>query len=129
VVENPTVTVGGEAVFRGTGCLPNEPLAVTFDQRSIGTVSADANGAFAGSVSIPKGTAPGTHLLTVQGATCVFSANINVAGNLAFTGSSSHTTTYVLAGFAAVVVGFVLVVGTRRRRHGVRSRSTPSARS
>lgn len=34
---------------------------------------------------------------------------------LAFTGSSSNTPTYVLFGFAAVVLGLVMVVGVRRR--------------
>ena len=56
----------------------------------------------------------------------MLNANINVLGaNLAFTGSSNHTGTYVLAGVAAVVVGLVLVVATRRRRRGVRGRPTP----
>jgi LPXTG-motif cell wall-anchored protein len=100
---------------------------VGFDGHPIGTISADASGAFAGSISIPKGTAPGTHLLTVQGTNCSFNATITVAGNLAFTGSSSHTSTYVLAGIAAVVAGMVLVVGSRRRRHGLRGRAARSS--
>lgn len=125
VVETPTVTVGGEAVFRGSGCLPNETLQVSFDGHPIGTITSDASGSFAGSIAIPKGTAPGTHLLHVQGAGCSFSTSIVVAGGLAFTGSSSHTGTYVLVGFAAVVIGVVLVVGTRRRRKGNRGRFVP----
>jgi hypothetical protein len=122
VVENPNVEVGGEVSFQGSGCLPNETLRVLFDGHQIGTISSDADGRFAGSINIPNGTAPGTHLLTVQGSGCVFNTTINVAGNLAFTGSSNHTTTYVLAGIAAVVVGFVFVVGSRRRRRGVMGR-------
>jgi LPXTG-motif cell wall-anchored protein len=127
VVENPVVEAGGQVAFNGGGCLPNEPLAVLFDGHPIGTISADASGNFAGSLSIPKGTAPGAHLLTVRGSDCILNATITVRGNLAFTGSSSHTTTYVLAGVAAVVVGLVLVVGSRRRRHGVRGRRAPPA--
>jgi hypothetical protein len=123
VVTNPTVVVGGEVGFKGSGCLPNEPLEILFDGHSIGTISADAGGNFAGSISIPKGTAPGTHLLTVHGSGCVFNTTITVAGSLAFTGSSSHTSTYVLGGIAAVVVGLVLLVGSQRRRRGVRGRS------
>jgi LPXTG-motif cell wall-anchored protein len=66
------------------------------------------------------------HELSVRGAVCVLNASITVLGaNLAFTGASNHTGTYVLAGFAAVVIGLVLVVGTRRRRRGVRGRSAP----
>jgi LPXTG-motif cell wall-anchored protein len=38
------------------------------------------------------------------------------AANLAFTGSS-NTTTYVLIGAAAIVLGIVLVVAARRRSH------------
>jgi FecR protein len=126
VVDNPNVEVGGEATFHGSGCVANETLQVLFDGKLIGTIQSDAQGNFAGSLTIPPGTAPGVHLLTVRGAVCVLNANINVLGaNLAFTGSSSHTGTYVLAGIAAVVIGLVLVVATRRRRRGVRGRSTP----
>jgi LPXTG-motif cell wall-anchored protein len=95
---------------------------VLFDGHLIGTVFSDADGRFAGSIRIPKGTAPGTHVLTVRGSGCEFNTTITVAGSLAFTGSSDNTSTYVLAGIAAVVVGFVLVVGSRRRRHGVMGR-------
>ena len=126
VVENPNVDVGGEVSFEGSGCVPNESLQVLFDGHLIGTISADADGRFAGSIQIPKGTAPGSHLLTVRGSGCEFNTTINVSGNLAFTGSSNNTGTYVLAGIAAVVVGFVLVVGSRRRRHGIRGRSHAS---
>jgi FecR protein len=123
VVDNPNVQAGGEATFRGTGCVANEVLQVLFDNKPIGTITSDSQGSFAGTITIPRGTAPGVHLLTVRGSVCVLNANITVlGGRLAFTGSSSHTTTYVLAGIAAVVVGFVLVIGTRRRRRGVRGR-------
>jgi LPXTG-motif cell wall-anchored protein len=128
VVDNPTVQVGGEAFFRGSGCTANELLTISFDGTPVGTIHADPSGAFAGSLSIPPGTAPGAHQLTVRGSACVFTATVTVVGaNLAFTGSSSHTSTYVLGGIAAVVVGLVLVVTTRRRRHGVRGRRPPPA--
>jgi hypothetical protein len=126
VVDNPNVNVAGEATFRGSGCVANETLQVLFDRKRIGTIQSDAQGNFAGSLTIPPGTAPGVHTLTVRGAVCVLNATITVLGSrLAFTGSSNHTGTYVLAGLAAVVIGFVLVVGTRRRRRGVRGRSAP----
>jgi FecR protein len=123
VVDNPNVQAGGEATFRGTGCVANEVLQVLFDNKPIGTITSNSQGSFAGTITIPRGTAPGVHLLTVRGSVCVLNATITVlGGRLAFTGSSSHTTTYVLGGVAAVVVGFVLVIGTRRRRRGVRGR-------
>ena len=123
MVDNPVVDVGGEVVFRGGGCTGNEVLQISFDGHPIGTIMSDAQGNFAGSISVPPGTAPGVHTLTVKGAVCVLNADIVVRGALAFTGSSSHTTTYVLAGFAAVVVGRVLVVSSRRRRRGVMGRT------
>ena len=125
VVVNPTVEVGGEVQFNGSGCGANEPLQVSFDGTPIGTISADAQGSFAGSISIPLGTTPGAHTLTVKGAVCVLNASITVVGALAFTGSSNHTVTYVLGALAAIMLGFVLVVGTRRRRLGIRGRQMP----
>jgi LPXTG-motif cell wall-anchored protein len=125
VVVNPNVDSCGEAVFAGSGCLPNEVLSVSLDGQSAGTITADSEGKFAGALGVPQGTAPGVHTITVRGAVCVLNADVTVQGALAFTGSSSHTTTYVLAGFAAVVVGLVLVVGARRRRRGVMGRSYP----
>lgn len=127
VVENPNAVVGGQVQFRGSGCQANEALAILFDDHPIGTISSDPSGAFAGEIGIPKGTAPGAHLLTVRGSGCVFNATITVAGTLAFTGSSSNTSTYVLVGIAAVVVGLVLLVGTRRRRNGIRGPGTRSS--
>jgi len=122
VVVDPNVDVGGEAVYRGSGCEGGEALQVLFDGHPVGTVNSDAEGNFAGSISIPPGTAPGVHGLTIKGAVCVLDAAINVRGALAFTGASTHTTNYVLVGFAAVSVGLVLVVGTRRRRRSATGR-------
>ncbi len=126
VVDNPNVVVGGKVTFRGSGCESNEPLQVLFDGKQIGTITADAGGAFAGEISVPLGTAPGAHTVTVRGAVCVLNTTINVLGaNLAFTGSSSHTGTYVLGSIAAIVLGAVLIVGSRRRRRGIRGRRLP----
>jgi hypothetical protein len=122
VVETPTVEVGGEAVFRGSGCMAEEVLQISFDGQPMGTITSDPSGGFAGSIVIPVGTAPGAHRLHVQGTGCSFGATLDVAGNLAFTGSSSHTDTSVYVGLAAVVIGAILVVGSRRRRKGPRGR-------
>lgn len=117
VVEPPTVA--GEVVFRGTGCAANEPLTVYFDGTPIGTVTAGQTGDFSGQVNVPAGSKSGTHEVTIQGATCVSTFTIEVAGQLAFTGSSSHTSTIVLVGISAVIAGLVLLLATRRRRRQV----------
>lgn len=124
VVVDPNVPPGGTVSFSGSGCGANEQLAVLFDRQNVGSLTADPNGNFAGNLTIPQNTTPGPHTLTVRGKTCELSIVINVLGAqaqarpLAFTGSSNHTTTYVLAGAAAVLIGCVLVVGARRRRLG-----------
>ena len=115
VVDDPNIEVGGVAAFRGSGCKAGEVLSVLFDGVQVGTLPTDSQGNFAGSISIPLGTTPGQHLLTVRGSACELNAVINVLGAqaaaLAFTGSSSHTLTYLLGGAAAVVFGSVLVLG------------------
>jgi LPXTG-motif cell wall-anchored protein len=127
VVDNPTTTVGGEVTFHGSGCSANEPLEVLFDGKQIGTITSGPDGTFAGSIKIPVGTAPGAHTLTVRGKVCVLNTTIFVEGELAFTGSSNHTSTYVLGGIAAVIIGSILVVGSRRRRRTLgRPRTPPS---
>ena len=127
VVEPPTVA--GEVVFRGTGCAANEPLTVSFDGKPIGTVTAGQTGDFSGQVNVPAGTASGTHVVTIQGASCVSTFTVDVAGQLAFTGSSSHTSTIVLVGITAVIAGVVLLLATRRRRRQVRAVTNGLGRS
>ena len=117
VVDQPTVA--GEVVFRGTGCAAKEPLTVSFDGTPIGTVTAGQTGDFSGQVNVPPGTKPGTHVVTIQGTTCQSTFTVDVAGQLAFTGSPSHTSTIVLIGISAVIAGLVLIVATRRRRRQV----------
>jgi LPXTG-motif cell wall-anchored protein len=129
VVQNPNVDPGGTIAFQGSGCAANEVLAVQFDGATVGSITADPKGNFSGSLSVPPGTKPGEHTLTVRGQVCVLNAMVNVLGAnaaLAFTGSSNHTFTYVLAGISAVMVGAALVVGARRRRRIGRSGSPPS---
>jgi LPXTG-motif cell wall-anchored protein len=126
-VDNPNVEAGGEVSFRGSGCLPTETVVVLFDGAQVGTLPTDGSGSFAGTLRIPQGTTPGPHILTVRGASCELNAVINVLGAaaIAFTGASSNTLTYVLAGAAAVALGAALVFGTRRRHSVSMRRGSP----
>ena len=127
VVEDPNVDPGGSVIFRGGGCLPNEVLDILFDGKKVGTLVSDGEGNFAGSLEVPTGTAPGTHLLTVRGSRCELNVTINVLGGLAFTGASNDTSGTVLVGVAAIVLGLVLVIGSRRRRSSAGARVRPSS--
>jgi hypothetical protein len=125
VVENPDVEPGGNVVFRGGGCLPGETLEILFDGKQVGTLVADPEGNFAGSLKVPTGTPPGTHDITVRGSVCELNVAVTVLGGLAFTGASNDTQTTVLVGVAAVVLGVVLVAGSRRRRASAGARAGP----
>ena len=81
VVDDPNIEVGGRMVFRGSGCKPGETLSVLFDGAQTGTLPSDSQGNFAGSLSIPTGTPPGQHLLTVRGSACELNAVVNVLGS------------------------------------------------
>jgi LPXTG-motif cell wall-anchored protein len=126
IVDNPNVEPGGVVSFRGSGCLPTETVVVLFDGAQVGTLPTDSTGSFAGTIRIPQGTTPGPHLLTVRGSSCELNAVINVLGAaaIAFTGAS-NTSTYVLAGIAAVALGAALVVGSRRRHSVLMRRGSP----
>ena len=121
VVDDPNIEVGGEEVFRGSGCRPGEVLtrAVRRGAGGHGAQRPLRAASPAGSRS-RSDASPGQHLLTVRGSACELNAVINVLGAqaaaLAFTGASNHTLTYVLVGVAAVAIGSVFVVGSRRRR-------------
>lgn len=126
IVDNPNVEAGGEVSFHGSGCAPTETVSVLFDGVQVGTLPTDSTGSFAGTITIPRGTRPGPHLLTVRGSTCELNVVINVLGAaaIAFTGASSHTLTYVLAGAAAIALGCAFVVGSRRRHSVGKRRSS-----
>jgi hypothetical protein len=125
VVENPDVEPGGSVVFRGGGCLPGETLEILFDGKPVGTLVADPEGNFAGALNVPTGTSPGSHDITVRGSVCELNVAVTVLGGLAFTGASNDTQTTVLLGVAAVVLGIVLLVGSRRRRASAGARASP----
>ena len=80
VVDQTNVQVGGEVAVRGSGCVPGETLSVLFDGAQVGTMPSDSGGNFAGSVTVPAGTNPGQHLITVRGSGCELNAVVTVVG-------------------------------------------------
>ena len=115
VVDDPVVQPGSDVAFRGGGCPPNEQLQVLFDGRQIGTIVSDGQGNFAGTLHIPRGTRPG---ITCHRARHGLRAERRHHGDgqPRAHGFVRPTSTFVLVGVAAIVVGLVAVVGARRRR-------------
>lgn len=122
----PTVTVvRGESIdVTGEGCAPGAEVVVTFDDGTVlGTFTADANGDFTSTITIPSNATVGVHLVTATCGDVEQFLNVNVLGasdnvddgTLARTGSS-NTGPLVGIGAAAVVLGAAFLYGARRPR-------------
>ena len=105
------------------GVVPRQRLLAERDahralrRQVVGSLLSDSSGKFAGSLGVPDRHVAGLAPDHGEGLGVLDQTlTINVLGGLAFTGTSNHTSTVVLAGLAALMVGLVLVVGTRRRR-------------
>ena len=123
----PTITVvRGESVdISGKGCAPGAEVVVTFDDGTVlGTFTADDNGNFTTSITIPADATLGVHLVTATCGDVEQFINVNVLaksvdnvdnGTLARTGSS-NTGPLIGIGAAAVVLGGAFLYGARRPR-------------
>jgi hypothetical protein len=119
-----TLTAGQKVPLSGSGYAPNSAVSLYIYSTPtlLGTVTTDAQGSFATTVTIPATLAPGTHHLVSAGVdpsgnVRYLRSDVTVttpSGQLAWTGF--ETTPVVLAGGLAVLLGIVLVVVTRRRR-------------
>ena len=126
-VEIPTVTVvRGESIdVSGQGCAPGAEVIVTWDDGTVlGTFTADENGEFVTSITIPTNATLGVHLVTATCGDVEQFINVNVLadsvntvddGTLARTGSS-NTGPLIGIGAAAVVLGGAFLYGARRPR-------------
>lgn len=66
-IDDPTLVPGDPFRVAGTGCPAAARVIMTLDGESLGTIVADADGAFTYDGTVPAGTAPGVHTLA---ATC-----------------------------------------------------------
>jgi LPXTG-motif cell wall-anchored protein len=125
--EIPTVTVvRGETIdVNGEGCAPGAEVVVTWDDGTVlGTFTADENGDFVTTITIPSNATLGVHLVTATCGDVEQFLNVNVLaetvdnvddGTLARTGSS-NTGPLIGIGAAAVVLGGAFLYGARRPR-------------
>jgi hypothetical protein len=133
---NPTVHPGDTLLCTVTGFGVSEKVDVTVDPggRSLSSATTDASGKLTYTFTIPADLTAGAYTLTFTGATskatAMFSFTVAVAGmggggvapvtegtgGLAFTGASVIGP--ISGALVLIGAGFVLTVGTRRRRHG-----------
>jgi hypothetical protein len=132
VLTPTTVTPGGTVQVVGQNANPNEVLVFTIgDPITIGTTTADANGNFTATLTIPADLAPGTYSVDVNCGNSVSSQTLNVSaananngnaanaeGNLPTTGS--NTLLYLRWALALIALGGLIVLATRRQRHAHR---------
>jgi LPXTG-motif cell wall-anchored protein len=119
VVRGETITVDGE------GCAPGAEVTVTWDDGTVlGTFTADENGNFTTTITIPANATLGVHLITATCGDVEQFINVNVLaetvdnvdeGTLPRTGSS-NTGPLVGIGAAALVLGGAFLYGARRPR-------------
>ncbi len=122
--DTPVTVVRGETVdVKGSGCAAGASVAVTFDDgTSLGTFTADDNGDFVATVTIPSTATLGEHTITATCGDVQQFLTVNVLaesvtqGTLARTGTSS-TGPLVGIGAAAIVLGAAFVYGARRPRN------------
>ncbi|MCW2507087.1 MAG: hypothetical protein JWP68_235 [Modestobacter sp.] len=117
------VTVGAQVTLSGSGYQPGSvvELVVYSTPVSLGSVVADANGAFSATVTLPASMANGTHHLVSVGVDAdgnprYLVSEIIVSGGtgLAYTGFSPAP--YIGGGLVALLAGAGLIVAGRRRR-------------
>ena len=125
----PTVTVvrGQTVDVTGHGCEPGATVSVTYDDGTdLGSFTADDNGDFVTTITIPAGSTTGEHLVTATCGDLQQFLKVNVlgedvtapgvgSGTLPRTGSS-NTAPLVGIGAAALVLGAAFVYGSRRPR-------------
>lgn len=123
----PTVTVvRGETIdVAGEGCAPGAEVVVTWDDGTeLGTFTADENGDFVTTITVPTTAPLGVALVTATCGDVEQFLNVNVLaetvdnvddGTLARTGSST-TGPLVGIGAAALVLGGAFLYGARRPR-------------
>lgn len=119
--DDTTPDPGQSITVSGTGCVPGEQVNFLFDGQPAGGTTADADGNFSGSVTVPSDAAPGTHTITAQCGAQVMGFEITVnppavaAAPIPRTGSSSTIPLASIA-LALLAVGGLFVLFARRRR-------------
>ena len=117
-VDDPNPDVGDSIVVTGSGCEPDATVTVTLTQGDqsvvVGQFTADADGNYTGSVTIPSSFSAGTATLSDScGNSLTLTIGAVAAAALPRTGSNTGTLWRVAV--ALMAAGGILVLTTRKR--------------
>ena len=137
-----TVVAGGQVTVSGQGCAANAQVIITMTeaapQRAVGdvifttTITADENGEFTYTFTVPVGTPAGTYEITANCDGHVFSSFIDVVDTTPTTTPGNGSTGPIvrtgsdlnglgLAGAGLITLGGIILIATRSRRHQARA--------
>ncbi|MDQ1131030.1 hypothetical protein [Microbacterium sp. SORGH_AS_0888] len=115
-----TALQGGQLTVTGSGFTANEPLELWLHSTPVKltTLTANADGTFTQVVTIPTGTALGSHQIEVRGTTSgSLTLNLTVTDTLAATGLDPAASVGVgIGGGALLLTGIAVTVMAARRR-------------
>lgn len=80
VLDSSTARPGDSVGVSGTGCPANSTVTTSFDDTQVGSTTADGQGAFSLSITIPANASPGTHTITSTCGSVVLSSTITILG-------------------------------------------------
>ena len=123
-IDDTTVVAGQTVGVSGTGCAAGADVTFTIGGTEVGSTTADSDGNYSGSVTIPN-LDPGEYTINATCGSAVLGITITVGSGAGGTGSTtggglartgSDLGPLAGLGAAAVVLGGAAVYGTRRRR-------------
>ncbi len=121
------VVQGGVIEVTSRGWDPGSTVRVALDGVELGTATADADGAFSDSFTVPSGTPPGPHDVELRGvlggepvevatAITVLVAPVAPPGPSALARTGTMLAPWALGGLALVAAGAAAVLAARRSR-------------
>lgn len=114
-----TLAAGQSLSVSGVNFMPNTRIRITLYSTPIilSTVSADGNGAFSTTVTIPTDTAVGTHTLEVFDEIEWTKINTTITVNAQLAQTGAPRAMDPLIGFSLLLTGVVIALYARRRYH------------
>lgn len=109
-VTNPNPHAGESITVSGTKCAPGATVTVKLDGSiTLSSGTTDASGSYSIPVTIPSGTTPGHHTISVIGGSCAGSGVLGIEVLAASGGGNLAGTGVAVVGIGAL--GVVLLVG------------------